>query len=82
MRKRRIVVEDDLGNIKSALQQQGYEVLSMNAISQNPDAVVVSGMSDNVMGMQDTQTPAPVIEARGLDTREVLNELERRLSKG
>ncbi len=80
MQKRRVIVEDELGNIKSALQEKGFEVLGMNALSQNPDAVIVSGMDDNLMGMQDIQVDAPIISARNLDANQIIDELNRRMN--
>lgn len=79
MHKRRVVVDDNLGNVKSALQTQGYQVLSMNQISQNPDAIITSGMENNMMGMQDVQTTAPIISARGLSADQVIQELDQQL---
>lgn len=81
MKTRKICVADELGNVKSALQNQGYQVLGLDAMSQNPDAVIVSGLDDNVMGMQDIQISAPVIDAHGMDANEVVSELNKRLGK-
>lgn len=81
MQKGRIVVADELGNIKAALRDQGYEVLGMNGVTQNPDAVILSGLDDNVMGMEDMKVNAPVISAHGLSANEVINEMRKRMNK-
>lgn len=81
MKRRRVVVEDNLGNVKSALQSQGYEVLSMNQMGQNPDAIITSGVDNNMMGMQDIQANAPIISARGLSAEQVIQELNRQMGQ-
>lgn len=81
MQKGRICVADELGNIKAVLRDQGYEVLGMNGVNQKPDAVIVSGLDDNVMGMEDMCVNAPVISAHGLSADEVVEELKQRMNK-
>ena len=74
------MVEDGLSQIEAALRQEGYEVVDPEDGS-NVDAMVITGMDENLMGITDTLTTGVVIDASGLDANEVLNELERRLSK-
>ena len=40
-------------------------------------AVVVSGMDDNLMGVQDRLTDAPVIRAAGRDIDEIVADVRR-----
>ncbi len=77
--KKVIAVEESLfGNIKEAVENQGYTVVKPeNAVG--VDALVISGMDDNVMGMQDIAVGAPVIDASGKTAGQVLHELEKRL---
>lgn len=42
------------------------------------DAVVLSGADQNIMGMQNIVTKAPVINASGLSPEEIWNEIQRR----
>lgn len=81
MDKKRVVVSDVLSHVKSALQDQGYEVLGMNDLNQNPAAVVVSGLDDDMMGIQNVEVNAPIIDANGLSANEVLSELRKRLGR-
>lgn len=76
----KIVVDDELGNIKSTLEQKGFTVLGMKEMDKNPDAVIISGMEKNVMGIQDIQTDAPIISALGMDEDEVIKELYKRIN--
>jgi len=79
--KYRIAVEDGLSQIEAALRQEGYQVVDPEEAGANVDAVVVTGMDENLMGITDTLTSGVVIDASGLDADEVLAELERRLPK-
>ncbi|WP_339163390.1 YkuS family protein [Siminovitchia sp. FSL W7-1587] len=77
----RIGVEEGLTNVTEALQQKGYEVVSLsNATDLDEcDCCVVTGMDSNIMGMQTTTTKVPVIEASGLSAEEVCKEVENKL---
>lgn len=76
MLRRVIAVDDDLGYLRERLSREGYEVKSVREGIQDVDAVVSSGLSDNVMGIQDRRTDAFIIEARGKDEEEILADLE------
>ena len=76
----RIVVDDELGNIKSTLKEKGFTVLGMNELDKNPDVVIVSGMEKNVMGIQDIQTDVPIISVLGMDEDEVIKELYKKIN--
>lgn len=74
-----IAVEDNLEPVKKYLTEQGCQVISVeNAAGRQVDALVLSGMDQNIMGIQDITNPAPVITARGKSAEEVWNEIQRR----
>lgn len=83
MAKKRVAVENTMGNIRQYLSEKGYEVVQLDPHTQtgielkNCDAVVISGMDDNLMGMTTIQTESPVINAKGMSARQVIEELER-----
>ncbi|HEY8345611.1 MAG TPA: YkuS family protein [Bacillota bacterium] len=81
MPKYRIAVENGLSQIETALRQEGYQVVDPEEVGSNVDAVVMTGMDENLMGITDTLTTGVVIDASGLNANEVLAELERRLPK-
>lgn len=70
-----IAVEDTLTNVREFLKSNGYRVVRL-AGRQEADAYVVSGMDNNLMGMQDRSTKAPVIDASGKTPEQVLNSLQ------
>ena len=82
MRKGRIAVEMNLISLREYLDQQGYEVVQLDPLStsgvelHNCEAVVISGMDKNMLGMQDVHTGAPVIDATGKSPEQILNQLK------
>lgn len=79
---KRVAVSYELGQIRSLLRERGYEVVDLEIGAEalgKVDAVVVSGLSENLLGMEDRLTEAPVIDARGRQAEEVLWDLEKRL---
>ncbi|MCT4607253.1 MAG: YkuS family protein [Marinisporobacter sp.] len=80
---RKIAVERSLKNVKNYLNTNGYEVTdleSSKASLKNFDAIVVSGQNSNLLGMQDTNTRASVINAAGMTPEDVQNQITNRLS--
>lgn len=78
----RIGVEDTLGNVKQYLESQGHQVVAMNeANMQNCDCCVISGQDQNMVGMADVVTKAPVINADGMTAAEVLEAVNRNITQ-
>jgi hypothetical protein len=82
---RRVAISDSLSPVKRTLYQAGYDVVNLESdadISKKGigdyDAVIVSGMDDNLMGMQDISGKALVINAAGKAPDEILDELNSR----
>lgn len=73
-----IAVEDGLSNVKNALLRLGYKVVSPES-GGRIDATIVTGMDDNIMGMQDIKRPSIVLDATGKTEEQILNELSSRL---
>lgn len=78
---KRVAVEASLSHVKKYLQKQGYVVSELNPQHSNLndyDAIVVSGLNSNFMGMQDTKTDAVIIQARGLSAEDIYQQIENR----
>lgn len=77
----KIGVEQSLSAVQQALRDKGHDVVELKQEndSQNCDCCVISGMDQNVMGMQDTSMQGSVINAHGLSADEVCQEVESRL---
>jgi hypothetical protein len=77
--KRVIAVENNLSPVQDFLSARGCEVIPVEkAADTRVDAVVVSGGGQNIMGMQDIETKAPVISASGRTPEEIWHEIQRR----
>lgn len=79
----RIAVEPSLTSIQHFLSQRGYQVETLQSSQlQNRTqpayaAIVISGIDENVMGIQNIVQDCPVINANGLTPEEVYERLKR-----
>lgn len=79
MRTLTIAVSDELSSVKNYFVEQGHTVVPVLPDRiKDVDAVVLSGMRQDVAGIQDVQIHVPVLEARGLAPEEIMVEVERR----
>ncbi len=83
---KKIAVSDSLTPVKQILNREGFEVINLehnleiSPLEMNDyRAVILSGVDQNMMGMQDISTEAVVINADGKSPELVLEELRRRL---
>lgn len=75
-----VAVEEELGNVRSALEEAGYRVVGMNpADLRRAQAVVVSGMDVNMLQQEDIRTDVPVINAAGRSAEEIVAAIRERL---
>lgn len=79
-----IGIQKGLSPIKDYLSSKGYNVQEFdnnaeNAVKTlgNVDAIVVTGMEQNVMGMETTSTKVPIIDAKGMVPEEVEKSINR-----
>ncbi|NBI28831.1 YkuS family protein [Chengkuizengella marina] len=78
----KVAVEDNLSNVKQALQNEGHEVCNLEENNmQNCQCCVITGQDENMMGMANTQTQASVINADGLTAEEVVNQVNQCVNK-
>lgn len=80
---KKIAVESQLSNIKEYLRQKGYEVIELKETLSGKnnlnayDAVVITGQSRNMMGIDDVLTEVPVIDATGMSPFDVEESIKR-----
>ncbi len=80
MAKATVAIEGSLTDVSRELKQEGYNVVDLtDKNARDADVVVITGEDDNVMGMSDISTKAPVIKARGLSAIQIKEELRNRL---
>lgn len=72
--KYNIAVDETLSPVAEILERNGYNIIQQR--DKNADAIIVDGIDDNMMGMEDIVDDVPVINADGKTPQEVLRELE------
>lgn len=78
---KKIAVQKGLTPVQEYLEDQGYTVETVEfdaftkAQNEDYDAIVLTGMSKDFLGMQDTATDAPVIDATGMTPEEVFEQI-------
>ncbi|KHE72001.1 YkuS family protein [Halobacillus sp. BBL2006] len=79
---KKIGIEQNLSDIRSALQQKGYELVELKnqEDAAGCDCCVISGQDQNVMGVMDTETKGSFISAHGRTADEVCQEIDSRFS--
>ena len=77
----KIAVEASLPQVKETLSKEGYQVMTLDASNADQcDCCVISGLDQNMMGIADTSTKAPVINADGLTANEVLDQVQQHVN--
>ncbi len=76
MKKRTVAVDDSLSPIMDILRRSGYYTAKPG--TQGVDAIIINGIDDNLMGMEDINQDVPIINAQGKTAEQVLKELERK----
>ncbi|MGE4282691.1 MAG: YkuS family protein [Clostridia bacterium] len=82
---KKIAIEPALTPVREYLNDKGYNVVNLTHGMRKDstdykqfDAIIVTGMSDDFAGMEDTKTDAVVIDASGLTPAEVENQIKTR----
>lgn len=77
-----VALDDGLTPVKNYLTRQGCQVIGIKqAQHKQVDAVVLSGIDQNFLGIEDIMIDAPVISAQGLTPEEIWSEISRRSRK-
>lgn len=81
-----IGIQKGLSTVRDYLKNNGYSVYEVDTTNitssttlQSFDALVVSGVNDNIMGIDNTDAKIPVINANGLAPVDVKNQLDQTL---
>lgn len=74
-----VAIEDALTPIAEALDAAGFTVIPLTRTALSlAQAIVVSGIDDNFLGIEDPESNAPVINAEGMTTEEVVRAVKER----
>ncbi|MDA8346530.1 MAG: YkuS family protein [Thermaerobacter sp.] len=71
-----MAIEEGLEDVRQAIEDAGWEAIDLEeAALDEVDAVVCTGMDDDLLGDETTSTEVPVISADGLTAEEVVRRL-------
>lgn len=77
---RRVAIEEDLTNVKEYLERRGYQVFGIEEGGVGDvEAVVIRGTDQNMTGMQNIFTKAPIVSAEGRTPEEIYEEIENKI---
>jgi primosomal protein N' len=72
---KKVAVDEGLPSVlREMLKSEGYEVVSP-CRGQNVDAIITTGLDNNVMNMQDIKDTATVIDASGKTPEDIVRRL-------
>lgn len=78
MERRVVALDDKLGYLRDRLAREGFRVIGLTDGLNRADAVVISGMNQDLTGAQDIKTDASVINADGKQPEEVIAAIKDR----
>ena len=81
---KKVAVQKGLNPIKDYLSEEGYTVKEFDNSKKNSgnfldryDAVIVTGENQNIMGVEDTISSTPIIDASGMTGEQVKEQIEK-----
>ncbi|PWK16596.1 YkuS family protein [Tumebacillus permanentifrigoris] len=79
MTNKKVAIEQNLSTVKDYLSQEGYQCVNLDNQNQNDqglEAIIISGADNNVMGVSNAASLAPVINAHGLTPEDISKRLK------
>ncbi len=80
---KKVAVEKDLHNVKQYFEKQGFQVDTIHDTELDTigtvseyDAIIISGLNKDFLGIEDTNTKAPIINAAGKTAEEIFNRVK------
>lgn len=79
----RIAVEGNLHNVQKALKNSGFDVITLESSQElaNCDCCVISGVDQNMMGVETTTSNIPVISAEGMNEQQIVDKVRSRTQR-
>lgn len=78
----RIGVEGTLSDVKNALMEMGHEIIDLRTENdaKQCDCCVITGLDNNVMGIETAVIDGPVINADGQSAEEICRQVNQKFS--
>jgi S-adenosylhomocysteine hydrolase len=77
----RVAVDDDLGNVRQALVEAGFNVVNLEENIDSADVLVLSGMTQDLTGDARIRSSAAVVNAGGMTAEDVVEQVRERLDR-
>lgn len=78
---KRVAVASTLTPVRRVLEQRGFRVVDLEGHLDDADAIVVSGVDEDVGGIRTVKTRMPVIDAAGRAAEDIAREVAERLQR-
>lgn len=79
---KKVAIENNLHNVKQYFEDQGFQVDTIHDTELDTigtvseyDAIIISGGNKDFMGIEDTNTKSPIINAEGKTPQEIFNRV-------
>ena len=72
-----VAIEDGVQGLRYELEQEGFRVVDLADQPQNMDAVILSGLDENMLGDHTRVFDGFVINARGRQPEEIIYDLKK-----
>jgi hypothetical protein len=75
-----IAVSQELGNVRQALEKEGYRVVDLEEEGDGAEIMIISGLNKDMAGIETIARDVPIIDASGRQAEEILHDVEKRLT--
>lgn len=77
MQRHTVAVEEGLSHIRQALKEEGYKVIDLDDGLGNAEAYVITGMDEDMSGVEEMVADGFIVDATGRQAEEILYDLEK-----
>lgn len=75
-----VAIEAGIQGLRTHLEQEGFQVVDLANKPSNIDAIILSGMDENMLGDETRVSDGFVINARGRQPEEIIYDLKKHFS--
>jgi hypothetical protein len=72
-----VAIEDGIQGLRTYLEQEGFQVVDLSDQPNNVDAIILSGLDENICGDHTRVSDGFVINARGRQPEEIVYDLKK-----